>query len=335
MKWIVSVLLLVSVGCTTAKSIPHVDTKSQDVAFELALKEAVTNSHKEEMEALSAQTEILNRIEESVASLKPSGTSVEASEPQKATDTLETEESVPSDALEPQKVEESTEETEEIPQKDEEDEKPTLYVTFADFHCPPCITLGEDIDKGLLDKFEIVISTDTEGLRSDRPVIRFEWPTSPSGYGIIYGYDKQIREWLLRNVPAAPKAAGVGDTIISFSNPPPHPTPLKYSTSSTRSGVRWNWNGSWNVSNQYAEDHLRQAHGIEAAGLPMNELERLHDDAHNGVAQVKVRYSVTTPMMTSQPVRYSSPVKVQSTYRSAPNRRTFRYRSSCPGGNCP
>lgn len=331
-RYIWLALLTVVVGCMTTKSIPpvnpkpQVDTKAQDVAFEMALKEVVTNSHNAEMTAIAAQTEILTRIEESVASLKASSTLTEPLKPENGTETLIPEENGPNDALEPQ------ENDSEPPEPTQEDStKPILYVTYANFNCPPCEVLKKAVEEGKLEKFNVIESTDVEGLRTNRPVIRFEWPSSPSGYGIIYGYDTDIHDWLINNLPAAPmKAQAYRDTVISIGKSSIIvPTITKSITRSvTRgSGPRWNWNGSWNVSNWFAENHLRQAHGIEASGLSMSEMEALHDNAHNGVVQAS-RYSAPPMTYTQQTMRYSSPVRNQSVFR-------YRSRRSCPGGNCP
>ena len=49
-----------------------------------------------------------------------------------------------------------------------------------------------------------------------------------------------------------------------------------------RPGPRWNYNGRWNVSRDYAANHLSSAHGIDPTGLTKQQIDVLHDNAHNG-----------------------------------------------------
>jgi hypothetical protein len=63
-----------------------------------------------------------------------------------------------------------------------------LFVTHAPFHCPPCERLKRAITNGEFDGFEVVDGGDFSGLRS-YPAIRFETPTTATGWGVLYGYD--------------------------------------------------------------------------------------------------------------------------------------------------
>jgi hypothetical protein len=63
-----------------------------------------------------------------------------------------------------------------------------LYVTHAPFHCPPCERLKRAVTNGEFDGFEVVDGDHFSGLRS-YPAIRFETPTTTTGWGVLYGYD--------------------------------------------------------------------------------------------------------------------------------------------------
>ena len=63
-----------------------------------------------------------------------------------------------------------------------------LFITHAPFHCPPCERLKRAVTNGEFDGFEVVDGGDFSGLRS-YPAIRFETPTTATGWGVLYGYD--------------------------------------------------------------------------------------------------------------------------------------------------
>ena len=67
------------------------------------------------------------------------------------------------------------------------------------------------------------------------------------------------------------------------------------------SGPHWNVNGNWNYTTLELADHLRREHGVNINGLTRSQLERIHDDLHNGKS-------------------------IKSSTRST---------RSCPTGNCP
>jgi hypothetical protein len=63
-----------------------------------------------------------------------------------------------------------------------------LFVSHAPFACPPCERLKRAVEAGEFEGFEVVDSPDFPGLRS-YPAIRFETPTTTTGWGVLYGYD--------------------------------------------------------------------------------------------------------------------------------------------------
>jgi hypothetical protein len=63
-----------------------------------------------------------------------------------------------------------------------------LFVTHAPFACPPCERLKRAVANGEFEGFEVVDGGYFSGLRS-YPAIRFETPTTTTGWGVVYGYD--------------------------------------------------------------------------------------------------------------------------------------------------
>ena len=63
-----------------------------------------------------------------------------------------------------------------------------LFITHAPFHCPPCERLKRAVANGEFNGFEVVDGGSFSGLRS-YPAIRFETPTTTTGWGVVYGYD--------------------------------------------------------------------------------------------------------------------------------------------------
>ena len=64
-----------------------------------------------------------------------------------------------------------------------------LFVTHAPFYCPPCERLKAAVANGEFTGFEVIDSEDFQGIRS-YPAIRFEAPTTQTGWGVVYGYDQ-------------------------------------------------------------------------------------------------------------------------------------------------
>jgi len=100
----------------------------------------------------------------------------------------------------------------------------------------------------------------------------------------------------------------VGDGTIKMPCPNPGcPFVSKFSQKPKKpritaaSGPHWNVNGNWNYTTLELADHLRREHGVNINGLTRSQLERIHDDLHNGKS-------------------------IKSSARST---------RSCPTGNCP
>ena len=323
MKWYLWLIAVTALGCSTTKSTvqdnPKTDKKAQDVAFEVALKDAISSAHKTEMEAINAQTEILTRIEESVASLKPSSVPVKASETEEGPETLETDETTPIDAVGPVKVVKSV--TMDWPSG----VRAVYWYGTPCKHCETMEPVIEALKEMGVELREIeVFHVDDEGTTIfSEEAVKYDVRRAPT-FDICKG-SKVLKRFngvcTIEEILDAVEDIQVESWASSCS---PEKSYEPYQSLTRNPGPSWNWNGSWSPSNDYAERHLREAHGIETEGMDMSQMTVLHDNAHNA-----------SRMMT-----YSSPVKSSGTVRYSTKRNggrffgIFRSRSSCPGGNC-
>ena len=76
-------------------------------------------------------------------------------------------------------------------------------------------------------------------------------------------------------------------------------------------GATWNWNGRRNPSTEYMRSHISQEHGIDASGMSRDQLQIVHNNAHN----------------------YGDDMALGTATYEAKSSGTSS--SSCPGGNCP
>ena len=47
---------------------------------------------------------------------------------------------------------------------------------------------------------------------------------------------------------------------------------------------RWNVNGQWSYSDDYLANHLRTVHKINVEGFSRDQMEKIHDNMHNGTS---------------------------------------------------
>jgi hypothetical protein len=155
-----------------------------------------------------------------------------------------------------------------------DDDRPKLWVTYADFHCPPCERLKADVVAGKFDDFNVIVDAG-EGLKTARPAIRFRWPSSATGYAVLYEYGPSTLAWLKRNLLEAATAAAQPHTTISLDPPPvalaPAVIPVESRPQITKpasshsdlvamhnrlhGGGQWTWPGD-------LATHLRTTHGV-------------------------------------------------------------------------
>lgn len=85
------------------------------------------------------------------------------------------------------------------------------------------------------------------------------------------------------------------------------------SSASSGRSAKWNVEGQWNYSTAFLQDHLAQVHGIDTRGMSRDQMQRAHDNAHNGVSI----------MQGIGPIRCDGDCPTCPTC------------PSCPGGCCP
>ena len=109
---------------------------------------------------------------------------------------------------------------------------------------------------------------------------------------------------------------------------------------------RWNVNGQWSYSDDYIRDHLRSTHGIDVSGFGRDQMERIHDNMHNGrepmqgvtqlAAAVASSSSASCPSCPDGSCPVCAPAQYQEPVQAAPVQSSVKsYSSSCPSGNCP
>ena len=158
-----------------------------------------------------------------------------------------------------------------------DDDRPKLWVTYADFNCPPCERLKADVAAGKLDEFSVIVDAG-EGLKTARPAIRFRWSSSATGYAVLYEYGPATLAWLKRNLLEASTAAAQPHTTISLDPPPvvyrpPVTKPVASHSdlvamhNRLHGGGQWTWPGSTTESLQR---HLQATHGVNLSGTSQN-----------------------------------------------------------------
>jgi len=138
----------------------------------------------------------------------------------------------------------------------ESNDKPTLWVTYADFNCPPCDRLRADIASGMLDEFTIAVASGN-GIGGSRPAIRFRSATSETGYAVQYGYSDTMLRWLKSNLLDTQ-----AEMIVSRPARPSRPAAASHSDmvathNALHGGGSWTWPGD-------LATHLRETHGVDS-----------------------------------------------------------------------
>jgi hypothetical protein len=154
-----------------------------------------------------------------------------------------------------------------------EDDRPKLWVTYADFNCPPCERLKADVAAGKLDEFHVIVDAG-EGLKTARPAIRFRWPSSATGYAVLYEWGPSTLTWLKRNLLEATTAAAQPHTTISLDPPPVVSRPPVTKPAASHSDLvamhnRLHGGGQWTWPGDLAT-HLRTSHGVNLSGTTKN-----------------------------------------------------------------
>lgn len=148
-------------------------------------------------------------------------------------------------------------------------EKPKLFVWYANFTCPPCDKLKEDIAAGKFADFEVIPELKPGTEANGYPVIRWLKPDGLSKWvnGYSSGTLQSLKDEILNgNVTSATVSTPMRSVDVAIVRNP---------------GPRWNWNRDWSPSTQQASNHLLRSHGIDASGMSMQQMTAIHDNAHN------------------------------------------------------
>lgn len=315
-------LLALVVGCKSISSavepVPSNKLKEQkqDFEFQLAINSLVKTSHEEEMTAIEEQRVLLESIATSVAALETPSEPVKPSAEPADTNPVP----LPSDA------------SSEASSAEDDLEWPSDYRIVYWYgtpcqHCPPVTEVVESLKKDgvRVRKIEAFSNSEEYGTVWDNEAVKYKVSDVP-------------QVWVVDGNTAVKVFVGkvTRKDIREFvrENSKKHSVKMKSVVRSKvvrTSGPRWSWNGSWNVGREYAANHLEQEHGIDTEGLSMEELQILHDNAHNNGNTNQNQSS-----FSNQRIQYSVPVRNQRIQYSGPIRRFFQSnRFHCPGGNCP
>jgi len=178
MRWILIVAVLA--GCDPCSCEPSDEIKARAAELSSGFKSQAAEHHSKTIAAIdSTRQEIVSQNEQIIDTLKIVEASLVKSEPKQLGGD-------PASALEPQEMKRPNQSHPLSPVGVSPAVR--LFVTHAPFACPPCERLKRAVTNGEFEGFEVEDSPDFPGLRS-YPAIRFETPTSSTGWGVVYGYD--------------------------------------------------------------------------------------------------------------------------------------------------
>lgn len=106
---------------------------------------------------------------------------------------------------------------------------------------------------------------------------------------------------------------------------------------------RWNVNGQWSYSDDYLANHLRTVHKINVEGFSRDQMEKIHDNMHNGTSTMSGVAAIGGSPCAGCPLAGCCPncvppaaqeeiVVVEEIVVEAPAAASS---SSCPSGRCP
>ena len=221
MRWMLIIVMLV--GCDPCSCEPTEEIKARAAELSSGFKSQAAEHHSKTIAAIdSTRQEIVSQNEQIIDTLKIVEASLVKSNPNGK-------ESDPASATEPQELEGKESQPAILAASSP---AVRLFVTHAPFHCPPCERLKTAVANGEFDGFEVVDGDSFPGLRS-YPAIRFETPTTTTGWGVVYGYDSNTRP-TLRALTQGTSAPPVGAIFpVQAANQ------IGSSRSSFRSVSRW------------------------------------------------------------------------------------------------
>ena len=178
MRWML--LIAVLVGCDPCSCEPSAEIKARAAELSSGFKSQAAEHHIKTIAAIdSTRQEIVSQNEQIIDTLKIVEASLVKTEAVNAKEVIQS-------AVEPQEATRANLSQPIIPVALSPAVR--LFITHAPFHCPPCERLKTAVANGEFDGFEVVDGDSFSGLRS-YPAIRFETPTTTTGWGVLYGYD--------------------------------------------------------------------------------------------------------------------------------------------------
>ena len=178
MRWMLIVAVLA--GCDPCSCEPSADIKARAAELSSGFKTQAAEHHSKTIAAIdSTRQEIVSQNEQIIDTLKIVEASLVDSKSVRKEDDQQS-------AVEPQEATRANLSQPIIPVASPPAVR--LFITHAPFHCPPCERLKRAVANGEFNGFEVVDGGSFSGLRS-YPAIRFETPTTTTGWGVVYGYD--------------------------------------------------------------------------------------------------------------------------------------------------
>jgi hypothetical protein len=187
---------------------------SEPTAWQQAMRatgEEVTTKQDESLTILRENTTALAAIKSQVEAVK---TAIETQEPRREV----VQSSPPEVASELSAA--STSRSSDVP----------LFVTYADFYCPPCERLREAVERGDFAGFAVRESGPFDGQKSF-PAIRYQ--DREGAWKVRYGYDARLPQWIREDIESINAAGGAPVTGAMF--PDYRPSTI----TSQRSAVRF------------------------------------------------------------------------------------------------
>jgi hypothetical protein len=172
-------IVAVLVGCDPCSCEPSAEIKARAAELSSGFKSQAAEHHSKTIAVIeSTRQEIVSQNEQIIDTLKIVEAKLIVPKPQR--------EEVIKSAVEPQEVAKANPSQSSQPVASPPAVR--LFVSHAPFACPPCERLKRAVEAGEFEGFEVVDSPAFSGLRS-YPAIRFETPTTTTGWGVLYGYD--------------------------------------------------------------------------------------------------------------------------------------------------
>ena len=127
--------------------------------------------------------------------------------------------------------------------------------------------------------------------------------------------------------PNCPSCVDPQPEEIQEETPEPEESSSKTVTLYRMKGSRWNWEGRSNPSTSFMRDHLMDEHGIDASLMTREQMQILHDNAHNYGDDKAFGF----------PTEFNSSVTASDCPSGTCPTSSSSSSSSggCPGGNCP